>query len=661
MTAPLPAVYQPGIGAVSADNLNTFIQGVLNFAQLRTFTGLSNMAVNVLGGVSANDGNQGLFYYSDTSTATDNGSTVIVPNGALVGAWLRLQTATTSASYVPAVNNNAALSALPHTFSPIVMRLGYATPGDSPVVFYIASASAPTINSGAGDGGSQIPSSDGGSWQLSYPPSGLTPKIWGAAGNATTDDSAPIKAMFAYLTLLSTAANFEFISQFTVELCGATFATSTPLVLPSYTVLRNGQFKGLAGSNWITSAAVTLNGISSTVTFSSAGTAILQANNPGFLTLENIGIDCNRIANCQGFLGASGENYNNLLDNVTIRHWKSGGNGMIFANGYAAEVRTPNINQFVFGDAEYGAYANYSGIGLGFFETFDSIIRGGNFSDTGLPIFVDPGSTALTFDGCHPYQSVSSITTDPPGFLYLGYDCLISNTYLDKCVILMPIAASYTNSSTPQVQITGTQALWQAGGGSPTITAWIQFNTSITNTPIYSINIRNNNFAAGSFAAFKFATNSGGSWAMTTKTLAAVNGAFGFPDFTGNAIGGGTVSFVPSINMMGLSYLTGQLNQVNSFIPGGNAYTFSADDAGTAINFVPTNTLTLTANNTLLTASSFTCTFRISNYGGTIQCASGSINGLTTAITLTANYMYILTLFVGTGTNAAYGLIGHGV
>ncbi len=88
MAPPLPTVNVQGVGAVSADNLNTYVQTVATFAQLRTFSALGDMCVSVLGGAAEGDGLGGLFYYSSTSTAADNGASVIVPAGASQGAWL---------------------------------------------------------------------------------------------------------------------------------------------------------------------------------------------------------------------------------------------------------------------------------------------------------------------------------------------------------------------------------------------------------------------------------------------------------------------------------------------------------------------------------------------------------------------------------------------
>jgi hypothetical protein len=90
MAAPLPTVSQQGSGVVPADLLNTYVQTVATFAQLRAFTGLTSMCVSVLGGAATNDGLGGLFVYSASSTAADNGATVIVPTGAIQGAWLKL-------------------------------------------------------------------------------------------------------------------------------------------------------------------------------------------------------------------------------------------------------------------------------------------------------------------------------------------------------------------------------------------------------------------------------------------------------------------------------------------------------------------------------------------------------------------------------------------
>jgi hypothetical protein len=90
MSPPLPTVSIQGQGVVPADLLNTFVQVCTNYSMMRTFSGLSDMAVFALGSVSPGDGGQALYYWNATSVATDNNSTVIVPSGNTQGAWLQL-------------------------------------------------------------------------------------------------------------------------------------------------------------------------------------------------------------------------------------------------------------------------------------------------------------------------------------------------------------------------------------------------------------------------------------------------------------------------------------------------------------------------------------------------------------------------------------------
>jgi hypothetical protein len=94
------------------------------------------------------------------------------------------------------VANNTELSALNSTAVPSgygVQRLGYAAVGDSPAVVYTVSNSACSFNSGAGDGGSQVPTNDGKCFigQITA----VDNRIWGAKNDATsscvgTDDTA---------------------------------------------------------------------------------------------------------------------------------------------------------------------------------------------------------------------------------------------------------------------------------------------------------------------------------------------------------------------------------------------------------------------------------------------------------------------------------------
>ena len=90
MTAPNPQVQYAGIGVVGADQFNTFVQIVVNYAQLRSFSALQDMACLALGTTSEGDGGQAFYYWNATSTASDNNTTVIAPYGSVAGRWLRL-------------------------------------------------------------------------------------------------------------------------------------------------------------------------------------------------------------------------------------------------------------------------------------------------------------------------------------------------------------------------------------------------------------------------------------------------------------------------------------------------------------------------------------------------------------------------------------------
>jgi len=118
MTQPAPTVQYAGVGVVGADQYNTYTQVCLNYAQMRTFSGLSNMAVVALGSSSPNDGGQAVYYWNSTSTAADNGGTIIVPTGNLVGAWIQI--IASSAFVIPHIPGDLVTDGLGNLFiSPV--------------------------------------------------------------------------------------------------------------------------------------------------------------------------------------------------------------------------------------------------------------------------------------------------------------------------------------------------------------------------------------------------------------------------------------------------------------------------------------------------------------------------------------------------------------
>lgn len=90
MSVPFNVVYLNGSTTpVSADGLNTMVQVVASVAGLRLFTGTANQVIWLEGTASPNDGGQSLYFYNATSTAADNGSSVIAPFGSTIGRWIQ--------------------------------------------------------------------------------------------------------------------------------------------------------------------------------------------------------------------------------------------------------------------------------------------------------------------------------------------------------------------------------------------------------------------------------------------------------------------------------------------------------------------------------------------------------------------------------------------
>lgn len=79
-----------GQGTISADNLNTYIQTAQTSSELRVFTGLPGMVVQLQGIIFANDGLGGFFYWNPSGTEPDDNFNYIMPNGTGSGEWERI-------------------------------------------------------------------------------------------------------------------------------------------------------------------------------------------------------------------------------------------------------------------------------------------------------------------------------------------------------------------------------------------------------------------------------------------------------------------------------------------------------------------------------------------------------------------------------------------
>jgi hypothetical protein len=92
------------------------------------------------------------------------------------------------------VATNAALKALSAGTGATVRRRGFHVAGDGGAADYTLSSSPCSLNSGVGDNGVQVQAQGGGCWNISAASESLSPLIWGAVGDGTTNDTAAVQA-----------------------------------------------------------------------------------------------------------------------------------------------------------------------------------------------------------------------------------------------------------------------------------------------------------------------------------------------------------------------------------------------------------------------------------------------------------------------------------
>ncbi len=86
------------------------------------------------------------------------------------------------------VPTNTALKALVGTAGEPVYRAGFAAAGDGGAAKYVFSASSCTLNSGAGDNGSQVAPTAGGCFNADFGGNNASVMVWGAKCDGSTDD-----------------------------------------------------------------------------------------------------------------------------------------------------------------------------------------------------------------------------------------------------------------------------------------------------------------------------------------------------------------------------------------------------------------------------------------------------------------------------------------
>lgn len=146
---------------------------------------------------------------------------------------------TGASNIAPHVATNAALTASSTaTYPNGVWRDTFFTSGTAPPLFFTPSGSACSLNAGLGDGGTQVPSSDGKCWLSKISPNGLDVRQFGAVG----DGSSHLLSS-QYGTLAAAQAVYPFVTALTQEFdyAGIQAAINTINSIGGGTVLLPGK------------------------------------------------------------------------------------------------------------------------------------------------------------------------------------------------------------------------------------------------------------------------------------------------------------------------------------------------------------------------------------------------------------------------------------
>lgn len=305
-------------------------------------------------------------------------------------------------STIPVVANNTALSTLPASLYKSAVRLGFAAEGDAPPLIYTSSSSACSLNAGAGDGGSQVPTSDSGCWIANFPNGGLRIEWWGisqaAVGgipafhlyvNSAGSDTSNYCTIQALPCATWTHAVAE-ANLFDAE-AGNIIIHSTDSAPHTYvgSLIVNNPLRGGAsasaypGNGLFNPSKIVLDGNSQdTIQGSTSGVCYaIAANNGGMLGLENITVKADTAAcsNGQDGLFAQQNGGIDIYGGVTL-----GATGSV---GYKAHAES----------TAYGiqVWANYTitGNGDGFVSLgpdAEFLVSSGTGTITGSPTFGGP-------------------------------------------------------------------------------------------------------------------------------------------------------------------------------------------------------------------------------------------------------------------------------
>lgn len=557
------------------------------------------------------------------------------------------------------VQTNAALLALNPTYvtvGGVVLRQGFYAAGDGGAMYYTYTSTPCTLSAGAGDNGSQVQASGGGCWLADFTYTRISPNAWGAHGTgALADDAVPLQAMFAYVATLPlvdiVGGNYQVTGR------GGTYGTSLPLNIPKNIHLYDISFVALNGGSWCASdGSITVpNPTGGTTTIGPSTCGVLNIPSSSYsVTFDDVHIDVNRITNATGIYCAAPGNIQ--LNNTLIIHWIAGGNGMVEVPGCSVIHFNDDFQEWAFGDPEYPGGSTRRGVALGLFGAYDNTFHGGNYALALVPIYVGVGATKNIFLAAHPYQGPVSNApyVNPNGIIYDGYGNLFDGTYLDSAPLLIRVTNA-TNGQKPQIIFKNTQALYNAANS--TFSSFVQFTTSVASTALNNAYVDGNFPATATTQTYQFSVTGAGTWIDAANVAATtLNSVIGDAALKGPV--SSTTWFLPNTNGLGLAVQSQFLNLPRSVA--GTAYTLAQTDTDEFLYFNAGTTVAITVPRTI-TVGTHICFISV-NAGATIQAvASGTINGVGTAITLLQNKPYCYQAFFNDGTNTIGAVMGSGL
>ena len=307
---------------------------------------------------------------------------------------------------------NAALKAMAAGAFPVVYRAGYSAAGDGGAMTYVWSSSTCSLNSGAGDNGSQVaPNSGTGCW-LAAAPEPYSVLIFGADKTGASSSTAAVQAA------LGSGVTALYFPPGSYQVCGVVVPSTSHLVIYG---------------NGVASQLVQPSGCSSPI-FSWAQTAI--AYTEGYI--RDLLLDgTSGAADLIDTRGVGGI----TLQNLYVNNIPTGKDAILIdgaASTYTHDDRILNLQV-------YSTTAGHAAVRFGPYSSDDELsnfIMNGNF-EVAYSVYMDNGATTLKMSNSHPYNVTTNIVYSAGG----ASNLLFSNNTFDNAQGDLVALTGATNST----------------------------------------------------------------------------------------------------------------------------------------------------------------------------------------------------------------------